>query len=68
LIFVWIYIQRVNLDYNSEGRYFSLEEGVVYHKEAEAVYGFLAILGIVLTGLFLTRIILKIKSQRNTTE
>jgi len=57
-LFIWIYIQRVNLDYNSEGLCFSPEESVVYHEQAKVVYGFLALLGLVLT-----RIIIKRKPQ-----
>ncbi|WNJ18257.1 hypothetical protein [Pontibacter sp. G13] len=49
LFFTWIYIQRANLDYNPEGRFFSAEDGVVFHEQAKIVYGMLALLGLILT-------------------
>ena len=61
--FVWIYIQRANLDYNSEGRYFSPQNGVVYHEQTKEIYGMLALLGLILTAIFMVRLI-KRKTQR----
>ena len=51
--FVWIYIQRSRLDYNSEGLYFSIEEGMTYDEDAKLVYGFFALIGLILTGIFI---------------
>lgn len=62
-LFIWIYIQRVNLDYNSEGRFFSAEDGIVYHNQAKEVYGILALFGVILTGLLFVRLILRRKTQ-----
>lgn len=56
-LFIWIYIQRAKLDYNSEGVFFSSEDGIVYHEQAKEVYGILTLLGLILTGLFIIRII-----------
>lgn len=49
--FIWIYLQRAALDYNSEGRFFSAEEGIVYQEQSKDVYGFFALLGLILTGI-----------------
>jgi len=63
--FIWIYIQRANLDYNSDGRFFSTE-GLVYHEQSKEVYGVLAFLGLILTGLFLIKLIKKIQMANRT--
>lgn len=62
-LLVWIYIQRANLDYNAEGRYFSSEDGVVYHEQAKEVYGILTLFGLTLTGILIVRLIIKRKTQ-----
>ena len=62
-LFVWIYIQRTNLDYNSEGRFFSPEDGVVYYEQAKEVYGILALFGLILTGTLIVRLIIRRKTQ-----
>jgi len=51
--FIWMYIQRVNLDYNTEGRFFSPENGVVYQEQAKDVYGILALIGLILTAVLI---------------
>ncbi len=61
--FIWIYIQKVNLDYNLEGRFFSPEDGVVYHQQSKEVYGILALLGLILTGICVIRLIIKEKHR-----
>ena len=53
----WVYIQRANLDYNSEGMFLSLEEGVVYHEQTKEVFGVLALLGLILTVIFVIKLI-----------
>jgi len=60
--FAWVYILRANLDYNSEGKFFSSEDRVVYHQQTKEVYGILALLGLLLTGLFIIKLI-KRKTQ-----
>ncbi|MEZ4851687.1 MAG: hypothetical protein R3B93_24360 [Bacteroidia bacterium] len=62
-LFIWIYIQRVNIDYNSESRFFSPEDGVVYHEQARDVYGVFALLGLILTGLLLAGLIMRRKKH-----
>ncbi len=57
--FIWMYIQRTNLDYNTEGKYLLLEEGVVYTEQAKEVYGILALCGLILTGVFVYKLIRK---------
>jgi len=57
--FIWSYTQRANLDYNVDGKHFSLEDGVVYHKQAIEAYGFIALLGVIFTGLFMNRLLRK---------
>lgn len=66
-IFIWIYIQRVSLNYNSEGRFFSAEEGVIYHKQVAEVYGVIALFGVILTGLLIATIIRKKVQKANKT-
>lgn len=65
--FIWLYIHRANLDYNSEGRFFSPENGVVYHEQTKEVYGMVAFLGFVLTGLFLIKLIKRKTQMANRT-
>ncbi|WP_169513372.1 hypothetical protein [Flexithrix dorotheae] len=60
-LFIWIYVQRVKLDYNSEGKFFSAEEGVVYLEPAEETYGFLALSGLIMTGTLMTLLIIRRK-------
>ncbi len=62
-LFTWIYIQRVNLDYNSEGRFLSVEEGIVYHEQIKEVYGMLSFFGIISTGILVTRLIIRQKTK-----
>jgi len=62
-LFVWVYIQRANLDYNSEGIFFSLEDGVVYHEQAKVVYEILSLLGLILTGILVAGLIITRKTQ-----
>lgn len=47
-LFFWLYMLRTKYDYNDQGRFFSPEEGVVYHEQTQEVYGMLALVG----GLF----------------
>ena len=61
--FIWVYIQRVNLKYDSEGRFFSVEDGIIYHEQTKEVYGILALLGLILIGLFMAKIITQITSK-----
>ncbi|WP_128755248.1 hypothetical protein [Aquimarina sediminis] len=56
---IWNYIQRANFEYNTEGKFLSLEEGVVYTKQAKEVYGILALIGLILTGIIVYRLIKK---------
>ncbi len=46
-----LYFGRVFLDYNSEGRYYSVEEGTVYLEQTCEVFGVLTIVGIVISSL-----------------
>ncbi len=57
--FIYMYIQRTNLDYNTEGKFLSLEEGVVYTEQAKEVYGILALCGLILAGIFFYKLIRK---------
>ncbi|MBL7951908.1 MAG: hypothetical protein JNM62_09320 [Flavobacteriales bacterium] len=43
LVFVVLWLNRVRLDYDSEGRYFDEEAMVVYDADAVLVYGSLAL-------------------------
>lgn len=53
-LFLWMYVQRAQLEYNSEGRYFSAEEGVVYLEQTKDTYGLLVIIGLVTTTILVT--------------
>ena len=44
---------RSRLDYNFEGRYFDVEDSVVYHQDAVLVYGLLGGISIVLAIMLL---------------
>ena len=65
--FIWTYTKRANFDYNSEGRVFSSEDGVVYHEQAKEVYGIVALLGLILTTLLIIRLINKKTQIANKT-
>jgi len=54
---IWIYIQRANLVYNSEGRFFSQEDGVVYHEHAKESYGIFALIGVILSAFLIIKLI-----------
>ena len=47
----FVFVNRLTLSYNSEGRYFDESSLTVYHKQAVAVYGLLLFIGLVLTLL-----------------
>ena len=47
-------MQRAQLEYNTEGRNFSAEEGVVYLEQTKDTYGILAIVGLVITTILVT--------------
>jgi len=55
--FTWNYIHRVQLDYDTEGKFFSSEDGVVYYEQAKEIYGILAFLGLIFTGIILYKLI-----------
>lgn len=55
--FIWVYLQRASFDYNSEGRFFSPENGIVYLEQTKEIYGLLALLGLILTVIFMIRVI-----------
>lgn len=54
---IWIYSQRANLDYNPEGKHFSLQDNVVYYKKAKEIYGVLALFGLIFTVVFIIRLV-----------
>ncbi|MBT32227.1 MAG: hypothetical protein CMO01_21405 [Thalassobius sp.] len=62
-LFIWIYVKRAKLDYNSEGKFFSVQEGVVYLEQTKETYGFLAIFGLIMTGILTTIIISRRKKE-----
>jgi len=61
MLFSILYFKRLGLDYNSEGRFLAIDEGVVYHKQWVEIYGALAILGLILTTITLVRLLKKMK-------
>ncbi|WP_234859077.1 hypothetical protein [Aquimarina aquimarini] len=59
----WIYIKRANFDYNTQGKFLSPEDGVVYNEQAKEIYGFLALFGLILMGIIVNRLIKKAKKK-----
>jgi TRAP-type C4-dicarboxylate transport system permease small subunit len=57
VFFTWTYIQRANFDYNSEGRFFSADDQIVYSQQAKELYGILTIIGLILTVILLLKLI-----------
>ncbi|MEO9871436.1 hypothetical protein [Ekhidna sp.] len=62
-LLLWIYIKRASFDYDSEGRFFSSEDGAVYHEQTLEVYGLFALFGLILTGVLIVRLIIKRKHR-----
>ena len=65
IIFIWLYIRRASLDYNDEGRFFCTKNMVVYHEQTKEIYGILAILGMIVTGILFVFIIKRKLCERN---
>lgn len=51
LLIAMVFVNRLTLSYNSEGRYFDESSSTVYHEQAVTVYGLLFFSGLVLTLL-----------------
>jgi len=62
-----MYVQRGKFEYNAEGTFFSPQDGVVYSEQAKDIYGIFALLGLVLTGVIIYRIIKNIQTTTNGT-
>jgi hypothetical protein len=54
IISVWIFISRLEMPYNSEGKYFDLNSMVVYSEQSKMVFGVISICFIILTGVAAT--------------
>jgi hypothetical protein len=55
ILFAWMFVNRWNMPFNSEGNYFGKSAGVVYHEQSVLVYGFITIVVLlftVVTGFF----------------
>jgi len=50
-------MQRVKLNYNAEGRFFSSEEGIVYHMQTKEVFAVLVLFGVIITGVLIVKIV-----------
>ena len=61
--FLLIYNQRAQLNYNSEGTFLSIKEGIVYYEQAKDVYGFIALVGVILTGTLIAILLIKRKNK-----
>lgn len=46
ILFTIIFVNRIGLPYNTEGRFFDASSGVVYHKQAILVYGLFIVLAL----------------------
>ena len=64
ILFAKIFLQRVGLDYNEEGRYFDPELSLIYTEQAKIVYGIFAVIGLIVTGLLLFIIIRRKKNKQ----
>ena len=53
LLIASIFVNRLTLSYNSEGRYFDESSLTVYHEQGVSVYGLIFLSGLVLTLLTL---------------
>ena len=53
-LFLWMYVQRAQLEYNADGRYFSADEGVVYLEQTRDTYGLLVLIGFITTAFLVT--------------
>ena len=51
MAFSLMYLNRLNLDYNSEGNYFDENSGVVYYQQAVIVFGIITLILFILTIL-----------------
>lgn len=60
-LFIKIYINRLKLIYNEEGRCFVAEEGLVFHEQSKCIYGILAVTVTSLFILALIKLTIKIK-------
>jgi hypothetical protein len=63
LIFSLTFITRTRLSYNEEGRYFDENDMVVYHEQAEVVYGLLTIVFLSLTVITLSKAIKRMRTK-----
>jgi len=50
-VFSFIYLNRLKMNYNSEGNYFNENPGVVYHQQAVIIWGIIALVLFFLTVL-----------------
>lgn len=48
-ILIITFVKRLNMDFNSEGRYFDEDSLVVYEEQSKMVYGFLSFLFLMLS-------------------
>ena len=64
--FIWSYIQRSKFVYNTESTFLSPEDGVVYHEQAKEVYGILALIGLMVTGITLYALIKNLNENSRT--
>ncbi|MCF6279659.1 MAG: hypothetical protein L3J14_04865 [Flavobacteriaceae bacterium] len=67
-LFLWIFIQRANLDYNLEGKFFSTEEGVVYNEQAKMVSGIVVLIGLILIVILVIGIIKRKAVESNLSD
>jgi len=51
LFCAFMYIERAYLNYNEEGRFLSLNTGIVYEEQTKEVFGAFTIIGLVITGI-----------------
>ena len=62
-LFIWAYVQRINYEYNSEGKFFSTDYGVVYNEQAKEIHGVFALFGLLVTGILIAILIIRKKVQ-----
>ena len=63
ILFSLIYKDRLNLEYNEEGRFFDENTATVYHQQAVSVYGLIALFFFILTLIFIKRIFKNCKTK-----
>jgi hypothetical protein len=53
LFFGYVFLHRLNMSYNSEGKYFDTENLITYEEQAVTVYGLIALTAFIIVSILL---------------